>query len=318
MNNKIKYTLGTLLLLSSHQIAMAENMHIYSLSDDMTFDISLSAGSQTMLANETLRQPDTGHTVSKLVWDTKALAMIGISGALHFQEKYTLNLEYWFSANKSNTKLTDYDWLAYGYTGDNWTDRSISKDTDVSNAYSFDINAEFSTFKVSTTTLSTLIGYRQDSATRKAYGGEYIYSDENFRDTAGSFPDGELGISYQQTWKSPYLGFKTDTQITNSFSLNTKIIYSPFSKVKTLDRHYMRNLVGTSTHDKTTMYAANIGLNYKATESLSLGLNYMYQKYKTTTGDLKWNEEGEIEYINDYVSADLKTSLVSISLDYKF
>jgi len=331
MNNTIKtYTkkaITGLLLLSAHQTIMADDMQIYQENNDMqvyqdnndiTFDVSVSVGAQSMLANEYLHDPMTNHTNSKLIWDTDSLAMIGLSGSLHFQERYALNIEYWFSANKSDTKMTDYDWNGYAYAGDNWTDRSIHPDTDVTNAASFDINAEFNTLQLSTTRVSTLVGYKQDTATRKAYGGEAVYSDEGFRDTAGNFPDGLLGISYKQTWKSPYLGFKTDTQLTNRFALHTKFIYSPLSKVETLDRHYLRDIVGTSTHDKTTMYAINLGVNYKITTLLDFGVNYMYQRFDTTTGNLKWNEKGSVVYLHDYVRADLKTSLVSMSLNYRF
>ena len=319
IKNYTKKAIVGLLLICFHEATMAENTQEYQLSDDITFDSRISVGTQSMVANEYLYNSIENHTNSKLIWDTKSLTMVGIGASLHFQEMYTFNIDYWFSINDANSKMTDYDWMIIGYDGKNdWTHRSIHKDTDVSSASSFDISAEFNTYQLSTTILSTLIGYRQDTAKRKAYGGEFIYSVEEFRDATGNFPNGKLGISYEQTWKSTYLGFKTYTPITNVLTLHTKFIYAPFVKGKTTDTHHLRDIIGKSTLDNTNMYAINLGLGYKISNSLTLNLNYMYQKYDTTDGDMKWKERGEVYYLKNFSIADLKTSLFSISLDYKF
>jgi len=319
IKNYTKKAITGLLLLCSHQTIIAQDMQVYQLNDDITLDSRISVGVQSMIADEYLHDKMLNHTVSKLIWDTDSLAMAGIGASLHFQELYTLNIDYWFSINQSDTTMTDYDWMIPGFNGKNdWTHRSIHRDTDVSSASSFDISAEFKTLELSSTTLSTLIGYRQDKAKRKAYGGEYIYSEEYFRDSVGKFRDGILGISYEQTWKSAYLGFKTNTSITNVLTFNTKFIYAPSARGKTVDTHHLRDIFGKTTLDNTTMYTIDLGFDYKISHLLTFNFNYMYQKYDTTEGDLKWYEGGQVEYLRDYSRSNLKTSLVSISLDYKF
>lgn len=321
-NNAKKY-ISIALLLCAQESLMAQPanyIHIYSINDDMTYDISIAAGRQSMVANEILHNSIENHTNSKLIWDTKSLSMIGLSGALHFKEKYTLNLSYWFSATKGNSKMTDYDWENDSDRASDWTHRSIHSHTDVSKATSLDINAEFKAYTLSTIAISPILGYRQDSARRKAYGGNFIYSEDGgFRNSIATLPNNILGGAYKQTWKSPYIGLKADTQLSNDITLHSKIIYSPSSKVETLDNHYLRDIVGTSKHDKTRMYAINLGIDYKLTELLGIKVNYMYQKFNTATGDLKWDEKGTPTHtIKDFVQANLKTSLVSISLNYKF
>ena len=316
--------MGILLLVSSHEAVFAANTNIvytpkhsqaYQINNDLMFDARISTGVQSVLGNEYVYYPPEDRTVSKLIWDTKSLAMMGIGGSLNFQHKYTFNVDYWFSMSKADSKMTDYDWLVRGYE---WTHRSIHEDTEVSSASIFDINVEVNALQIDTTTLSALVGYRQDSYEWKAYGGTFIYSVKDFRDTSGEFQDGLLGLTYKQTWKSTYLGLKVDTQLTSLFNLHAKLIYAPSVTGEAIDHHHLRNLVATDTFEDNTMYAIALGMDYKISNALTFNLTYQYQKFDTVTGDTKWNENNQVRHLSKYAGADLETSMLSMSLNYQF
>jgi len=311
----IAKAITAILLLATTESMVAQNLNTVYSNQNITFDTHISTGIQSMVANEYVYYPPLNHTASQLIWDTDSLTMVGIGGSLHFQEKYTFNIEYTFSANKADSKMTDYDWVLPGY---DWTHRSIHKNTDVSSASTFDMSAEYT---LSNKMISLLVGYREDRATRKAYGGTFVYSDiENggFRDQIGTAPNSLLGITYKQTWKSPYLGIKADAYFTNLLTLHTKFIYAPVVKGEAFDNHHLRDLTTVDTLDNTHMYAINLGLGYKLSNALTATLDYVYQKYDTTKGDTKWTERGEVRYLKNMSGANLKVSRFSISLSYKF
>lgn len=313
-----KTAMGVLVLACSHQIAWAKNKVYtpkYKISQDLMFDAHIAGGMQSVLGNEYVYYPPENRTVSKLIWDTKSLMMMGIGGSVSLQNKYTLNADYWFSMSKGDTTMTDYDWLVQGY---DWTHRSIHPDTDVSSASSFDINAEVNALKVNGTTFAALVGYRQDSYEWQAHGGTFLYSVNGFRDTKGKIKDGLLGITYKQTWKSTYLGFKADTQLTNMLNIHGKFIYAPSVDAEAIDHHHLRNIVAVDTFKDTTMFALDVGIAYKVSPALHIDLSYKYQKFDTVVGDTAWKENNQVRNLAEYAGADLETSMLSVAAYYTF
>jgi plasminogen activator len=311
---------NTFIILSSYSLVNASTINNQAIDtktythSGIQYDTSISLGHLSGKANEYVYIPTENHTVSKLIWDIDALYMVGIGASIHYQEIVTLNTHIWFSLNDGDGKLVDYDWLIPGY---DWTHQSIHNNTDITKGLMFDINLEHTTPISVSTDLSALIGYRQDSFKWKSYGGSYIYSDEDFRDESGNFPENVLGISYKQTWKVPYIGMKVNSNFGN-FNLNAKVIYSPFVNAKANDTHYFRDAKGIDTFRKDSMYAIDIGLNYPINDAFTLKVNYAYEKYDTVTGDMLWKEDGQEYYLNNYAGADMKTSIISITLNYTY
>ena len=311
---------NTVIMLSTYSIAHANTINNQVVNTktytnaDIQYDTSISLGYLSGEANEYLYFPAKNHTASKLIWDIDSLYMVGIGASIHYKERVTLNTHVWFSLNDGDGKLVDYDWVKEGY---NWTHQSIHDNTNVTDGLMFDINLEHKTSISETTDLFAILGYRQDSFSWESYGGSYIYSVKNFRDTSGNFPDNELGIRYKQTWKVPYIGMKIDSNF-SGFDLSAKLLYSPFVNAEATDKHYMRDIKSTDSFRKDSMYAVDIALSYPLSDKLTLKVNYAYEKYDTVTGDMLWEDSGKQYQLDDYAGADLQTSMIGFSLHYTY
>jgi outer membrane protease len=274
----------------------------------------ISIGNISGEANEYLYYPSENRTVSQLIWNIDSLHMVDL-GVAYETNNFNINANISLPMGDGESKMVDYDWQVSNLP---WTDRSIHPNTIVSDAMILDIYSEVGKLKINDkATVSFLLGYKYESYSWEARGGSYIYSAEKFRDTIGSFNNSALGISYEQIWSVPYVGVDLNTQLKN-VHFNMQIKYSPFADGKMTDLHHFRNLKIIDTFEDTTMLGLNVGMKYNIDKNYSLGINYIYTKYSTTTGDMEWIENGRSEYYSDYVGADLKTSNISLTVEYRF
>src|SRR3546814_9973093 len=91
--------------------------------------------------------------------------------------------------------MEDYDWFQ---PGNDWTDRSRHFDTDLDHYLMIDIAGRFDRLRWEDGRLGLLGGVRYTDVQWTAYGGDFVYTATTFRDTVGSFPAGERGITYRQ------------------------------------------------------------------------------------------------------------------------
>ncbi|MEA1879480.1 MAG: omptin family outer membrane protease [Campylobacterota bacterium] len=306
----------TLLILSqATQANMLYDEKVYTTPQkNLDLNLRISLGLLTGEANEYVYHPQDQHTASQLIWNIDSQTMLGLGGSLHLTPNFIMNTDFFFSVEDGQSKLTNYDWQLLG---EDWTDRSIHDNTDITNAYMVDVNAEYITYRSPSISLSLLAGYKEDSLTWKAYGGEYIYSNEFFRDTKGNFSNTQLGISYEQTWSAPYIGIKMKNDF-GKLNFNSKIIYSPYAEATATDSHYLRNLRTVDSFKNDTLFGVGLGMSYKYTKHLNVSANYAYQKYDTVTGNSQWNENGRIYYLDGYAGANLETSSFFLKFQYTF
>ncbi|CAA6825211.1 MAG: Outer membrane protease [uncultured Sulfurovum sp.] len=306
----------TLLLATQvTQANMPYDKKVYTTPQkDLNLDLRISLGLLTGEANEYVYHPEAQHTASQLIWNIDSQTMLGLGASLHLTPNFIINTDFFFSVEDGKSKLTNYDWQLLG---EDWTDRSIHNSTDITNAYMIDVNAEYITYKDPSISLSLLAGYKEDSFQWKAYGGEYIYSNEFFRDTTGNFIDSQLGISYEQIWSAAYFGLKMKSNF-GKLNFNTKVIYSPLAKATATDNHYLRYLRVVDSFKKDTLFGIDLGIGYAYNEHLHISADYRYQKYDTVTGDSQWNDNGTIYYLDGYAGADLKTSSFFLKFQYTF
>lgn len=284
------------------------------------FTLGVSAGYLTGEATELVYWPDVNnHKASELTWNIDSLYMLGIDAELEFFERLTVNLEAWFKVTDGEGTMDDYDWQIVG--GD-WTDWSHHEDTDVTDAYMFDLSVGGAFYKTEKALFRAIVGYKADNFGWEARGGDYVYSVSGFRDAKGSFPDGELGISYEQTYSAFYLGLGTEVKVSN-FKAEAKIIYAPYVYAEATDNHHMRNLVVYDTVDEFgegNMIAIDVSGSYYFTDKLSLGLGITYQSYNTMTGDSEWHfrDDGTVYLSEDGAGMDLSFTMITTTLKYNF
>lgn len=281
------------------------------------FSGRVGGGYLTGEAHELVYWPHRGgHKASELTWDIDSLYMLGLGATVQARQWLTINIDTWFNLGDGSGYMEDLDWATPGM---DWTDQSTHDNTDVTKGFIFDVNAEITAFSTSQVQLTGIVGFRRDNYEWQARGGSYLYSVNGFRDMAGTFPDDELGITYEQTFDVPYIGigFKGDF---DRIHLAARVTGSVFVSGEAVDQHHLRNLVTTDDFSNESMIALDINFGYDISNSIGLEVAYAYEKYDTMKGDSVWdfNDEGVSINYNDSAGAELETSMVSMNITYSF
>ena len=288
-----------------------------SETSPVSFSLGIGSGYLAGEATELVYWPQAdNHVASELTWDIDSLFMFGVDGSLRFAERFAINVEAWFKATNGDGTMDDYDWQIVGGP---WTDWSHHEDVEVTDGSIFDISGQYAVIHKPGLQLNLIAGYRRDNFGWEARGGSYIYSGNGFRDTAGAFPSGLLGISYEQTMSSFYLGLGGDVQMGN-FRLDGRVIYSPWVQGEATDYHHLRNLVVYDDFEDGDLLAIDVAGSYYFTPSLALEAGVKIQNYDTMQGDSEWhyNDSGRIVSVADGAGMDHSSSMLTLTLRYTF
>ena len=225
-----------------------------------------------------------GTKLSQLDWriDDGAVA----AGRLTFRPLDWLSVRArgWAKIDADNL-MKDYDWFA-GYLGfDSWTHRSIHSDTELTKGLQGDLSVAAWFWDDEGFALGVIAGYRYMTLKWDAYGGSYIYSVSAFRDTAGTFPD-QLGITYQQWWQTPYIGFGLSYSV-DDLAVTGEVIGSGWVKANAEDHHVLRDLVFEDKFSQSLMIGATVGAEYRFSEAWSAVGRVEHQRYFEAEGGTK-------------------------------
>jgi len=283
----------------------------------VSFSSRLGLGYLSGQAHEYVYWPNEGgHTASELTWDIDSVYMFGIGASIRPLSWLNVNADLWFNIVDGDGYMEDFDWQMVGRT---WTDKSTHVNTDVTAAVMFDVNVEMAMFSTDTVSLNGIVGYRHDTFKWEARGGSYIYSINGFRDFSGTFPQDELGITYEQSFDVPYVGIGFNGDF-DRIHIAAKITGSLFVSGEATDQHHTRNLVTYDDFSGESMLAFDISLGYDITETLGVTASFAYEKYETMSGDSEWhfNDLGELATLVGGAGADLETSMFSLTITYAF
>lgn len=285
------------------------------------YEVRVETGILNGVAHELVYKDTAGTKLSELIWNLEGVNLIGLGGSFSRSENFKINGDLYFNYQKETSTMEDYDWVL---PISNWTHWSYSP-TETTTVYKFDLNYEYEII-MNSISLSLLGGYRLDYYDWVAIGGNYIYSDKNgghFREYVGSWPDNQVGISYEQTFSTPYFGFISKWQ-GDKISLGTKLIYSPFVYATDKDIHHQREnggMVFEGVFENGNFFEIDAKGQIELFDNLVATLSYMYSKYLTNTGYYTgyYLGTGE-EYYGGYgsVGLDNETSTISLGLTYKF
>lgn len=237
----------------------------------------MSVGALNGESGEYVVIPQIKHRLSQLDWKLDNVYMLGLGGSIAPLSWLKLNADIWFKLNDGTGSMDDYDWFIEDYTYTHW---SHHEDVDLTKGLMFDINAELSFYQWEKSKFFAILGFKYDNWEWEARGGDYVYSTYYLYDTVGSFPDGELAITYEQKFYTPYLGigFTADLDVT-PITFSGRLIGSTLTFGESKDQHHMRNLEGEQDYDGGSMYAVDLGGAYNFTKNFSMMLSYHYQKY---------------------------------------
>ena len=256
--------------------------------------------------------PGDGKKLSQLDWRTDAFALGGRI-AVRPTDWLTARIRGW-STVAGSADMTDYDWLG-GYHGMNsWTHRSISP-ANTAKAWQIDGSLAATIYEEGDLAFSAIAGYRYLTTKWNARGGSYVYSVNDFRDTAGYFPDRTVG-TYQQWWQTPYLGLGTSASL-GDWSFSGEVVGSPFVMASSKDHHVLRDLVIRDKFGLSGMIGASASVEYRLTPAMSLTGRVEYQNYLGAKGGSRYADGGAgtvTNYPSPLGGADAETMLVSLGV----
>ena len=252
---------------------------IININDRVVVTGRLGLGMLSGDSSELVYNAGSGAKVSELTWSFDNNVMLGAGLSVKFNKWLKINGDLWVAASDDST-MDDKDWLVEGY---DWSDWSHHGDTELTKGTMFDFNAEFSFYRPSNFNFFGIAGIKRDNWAWDARGGNYIYSVNGFRDTTGTFTDGQLGISYEQDLLTPYFGIGM-TGGSESFSFAVRLVGSPFVDASAEDTHYMRDLRFEDEFSDGTMIAFDLACAYHFTGGASIAAGFHYQDYSDIEG----------------------------------
>lgn len=241
-----------------------------------TFSGEVFTGYLRTEVREYVNDVGTRARVSQLNWSTDA-AVVGGRVAIQPLDWLAIRGRGW-AAVASSAEMRDYDWL-YGYYGkDSWSHYSHSPNTRTPKAWQLDISAAATFYQDEDVKVYAIAGYRALTLKSNARGGGFIYSDESFRDTSGTFPNDRIGIAYQQWWQTPYIGVGGSFAY-DDWSVSGEVIGSPFSMGRDKDHHALRSLIFREDFGTTGMIGTTASVEYRFNPFLSAVGRVEYQHY---------------------------------------
>ncbi len=254
-----------------------------------------------------------GYTASELTWKIDSLYMVGLGATIQPLHWLGINVDTWFNIGDGDGYMQDYDWMEE--TIQDWTHVSFHDSTSVKKGFIFDVNAEMTAFTNDKVRLTGILGFRRDNFEWEARGGTYTYSVNGFRNTSGTSPDGQLMISYEQTFEVPYMGIGIEGDF-DRVHLGVKLIGSIFVSGQAIDHHHLRNLVVYDNFSNENMWGVDVAFGYDINDRIGIETAYKYVKYDTT-GKPEFQSETPVD-VPDVIGADLYVSMVSVALIYSF
>ncbi|RNF35156.1 omptin family outer membrane protease [Paracoccus methylarcula] len=177
---------------------------------DMGHDFQATLGYGRITANELVYSGAGDERLSHLIWEANT-PVATLNARFDLGNAWVLSGQAIFSVN-GRADMTDFDWLApfaKGTSDHQWTDRSRHPDSQLDHYLDLELAAGRDFDLNEATRVNLHGGLKYTWVEWHARGGSYIYSENGFRDARGSFPDGEVGISYKQQRRTVFAGARS-------------------------------------------------------------------------------------------------------------
>lgn len=276
----------------------------------------------TSLRGDEFVYRENGNKLSHLIWKSDAPVLTATAKAI-FDNDWTLsgNLVVGMTGN---SKMADYDWVekpTAGFAADAWSHESLHPDTTLDRYWTADI-AVGHNFNISETTILNLHGgFKYTNVKWSAYGGSYIYSSEgSFRDETGNFPDGERGITYEQTYPAAFLGLEA-TKVIEQWSFSALARGGLSFTSKDEDHHWSRKILFKEEFKNTPFISLGARAEYAVTQQATFFLAGNFERYFNKVGDMKIYDivSGEkLESLSDAAGMKFQSWSVTGGFKYRF
>ena len=263
-------------------------------------------------------------TYSELTWDIKDVTVAGVEASVRLGARFRLNAGYWSAIDEGSGDMVDRDWL-YTEEGflvlapgdDDWTDESRHPDTSVDEGTMFDVNLSFQALQAGSFSLLGIVGYKSDTWGWSSRGGTYVYTEESFRDTVGTFPEGEQIISYEQQYDIPYIGVGANWA-RPAFRVDARVLLSTLVSATDSDYHTYgaRDYEGDFSGGTFVGFGLNAAWIFAPHWFATLGVEY--QSISEMTGDVTITRpEGRFSY-EDSGGVAMDATMVTLGAGFRF
>lgn len=286
-----------------------------------TYSLEGSVGALFGTAYERVYVPAVREfKLSELVWDLKGIALAGVEGSLGFGDRFRVNVGYRVAVSAGSGMMVDRDWqYLWADTDAEWTDKSWG-DVVLDSGSILDLNLAVRGYRAGAVALSGILGYKRDAWKWSDRGGQYIYSDiENggWRDYTGSFPEGEVGITYEQVYSVPYFGVGADAAW-GAFQMHTHLLYSPWAGASDTDNHLMREILFKGDFAGGNFFGCSLSGSWRFTPRIYVAAALEYQKFGEIRGDVSIRAGSVRQKAVDGGSVELAAKAVRLAAGVRF
>lgn len=281
--------------------------------------VAAGIGYMTDSAREMVYDTPSGARISQLNWKIQNALVLRGAATLHLTPWLSASLGGWTKIDSDNI-MDDYDWLVPPYT--QWSDHSHHPDTQLNKANQGDLSLAARLYNDDGWSVSAHAGYQWTGFKWSAYGGHYVYSVFGFRDYIGDFPAGELGITYSQTFKTPYLGVSATYDVDDDWQLSAALRGSPWVVASSdIDHHVLRQLIFHDKANDSRMFALSAGAAYALNARTQIGATLEYQDYTLGKGPTRMLDQTTgttYVFAGDASGISNKTFSAMLEIRYRF
>ena len=207
--------------------------------------------------------------------------------------------------------MIDRDWI----TNSNPGQLDVYSDSNISDfeALIFDFDIEWMFVQSDSSNLYAGLGYQYQNF---EYNGQLIHQySPSGQPGFEYYGDGRVGITYEMTYKIPYLLIGGDYQITPDFTVAGSFAFSPLVDAQDEDHHLLRNKVSTGDMDGNA-YIINVSGTYDFLSSWFVEGGFHYTKIDVD-GEQNQSFSGVPAYIVYTESESMQTSGY-LTIGYRF
>ncbi|MEX2746316.1 omptin family outer membrane protease [Rhizobium mongolense] len=299
-------------LLAAPSFAAADNA-LFS-SDDGNVVVFGDIGLANIKAQEFFYKGD--HKLSQLNWESKGMTLFTAGVDAQIDNDWSLKGSVKVGAI-GDGHMTDYDWYSPGH--DDWSERSVSPDTELDHYIAGSIEIDRIVYGNETSSIAVGAGVRYTDVKWTDYGGSYVYSSDNsFRDLSGTFPSGK-GISYRQQIPVGFVSLSGE-HVVGDLTISGSIQGGLSFGIKDIDDHWLRDLRFRSDMSPAPTIGANVAVSYAVTPGASLYLSGSFDRVFHSRGDKERHDfaTGENDFVKDFAGATFEAMSVSFGLKGTF
>lgn len=228
---------------------------------------------------------------SQLIWQSTAPILSG-GFDVALPEGWTAKGTAQF-AIAGDSYMEDYDWFGpdfVSYDFDDWTHRSQHDDTNLDWYFNGSLLVGYDFAVDDSVTVNLNGGFKYTDVQWTAYGGEFVYSGfegdpaGHYHDYVGSFPDGEKGITYRQSFPALVAGADIEADL-DALTLSAGVQGGFTFYGVGDDHHWMRDLNFVDSLASAPLVAAHASAEMEVADGMTLFAQGTVEKIFAARGD---------------------------------